>query len=53
VKFSPYFFIDLLVVREKAISDCKLWCKYPVSTLRIHNVAVWLLFDQIHFLRAN
>jgi hypothetical protein len=25
----------------------------PASTLRIHNVAVWLLFGQVPFLRAN
>jgi hypothetical protein len=26
---------------------------YPASTLRIHNVAVWLLFGQVPFLREN
>ena len=26
---------------------------FPASTLRIHNVAVWLLFGQVHFLREN
>jgi hypothetical protein len=25
----------------------------PASTLRIHNVAVWLLFGQVPFLREN
>ena len=28
-------------------------CLYPASTLRIHNVAVWLLFGQVPFLRDN
>ena len=27
--------------------------RYPASTLRIHNVAVWLLFGQVPFLREN
>jgi hypothetical protein len=26
---------------------------FPASTLRIHNVAVWLLFGQVPFLREN
>jgi hypothetical protein len=29
------------------------WKKTIASTLRIHNVAVWLLFGQVPFLREN
>ena len=39
---------------------CTLCCQFlwiihfcPTSTLRIHNVAVWLLFGQVPFLREN
>ena len=30
-----------------------IMAKGPASTLRIHNVAVWLLFGQVPFLREN
>ena len=36
---------------NKYVYKCKR--KYPASTLRIHNVAVWLLFGQVPFLREN
>jgi hypothetical protein len=31
----------------------KMICNIPASTLRIHNVAVWLLFGQVPFLRVQ
>ena len=47
----------LMDVRQKFIIALKnilyIFGKNPASTLRIHNVAVWLLFGQVPFLREN
>jgi hypothetical protein len=32
---------------------CQCGADYPASTLRIHNVSVWLQFGQVHFLREH
>ena len=32
---------------------CQCGAVYPASTLRIHNVSVWLQFGQVNFLRKN
>jgi hypothetical protein len=45
----------LLSVLDAYLSEEPSWSygSCPASTLRIHNVAVWLLFGQVPFLREN
>jgi hypothetical protein len=45
-------FSDLLKTSEEQLSTDD-FTNIPASTLRIHNVAVWLLFGQVPFLREN
>ena len=47
--------IDMLCTlnANKAVGPDIIIIRIPASTLRIHNVAVWLLFGQVPFLREN
>jgi hypothetical protein len=42
-----------IIPRELDSTGKKIETDTPASTLRIHNVAVWLLFGQVPFLREN
>ena len=46
--YNPYKYTNCLYLMSEKFSD-----DLPASTLRIHNVAVWLLFGQVPFLREN